>query len=334
MLQQREREVSQLCDQATVGAGTVSTAERIKLGIACVYFYGEESGWLLDLQLDYLTRTLQGYDYTIYAGANRLAADLRQKLESTPRVRVVRLPWYDGVDNVEHAFYLDRLLWSAVEDGCTHLAAIDSDSFPIFPGWPYVLLGRMGPTIRLAAVLRSENLDSHLPHPCGYFMQSSFLTDRQPKLFPDEKERGAEAFSSFLRQTGQRVDTGIGYGYVLWRSGEPWLRLLRSNRVNLHFLLAGIYGDIFFHLGASSRHPAFYADYVYRRSLRLAAVLRGRPLLWRVADGLNDLYVSSNRRILQTICHRLKADPRRLISELAGDELGRQLEFGSAVLSR
>lgn len=308
-------------------------ADQIKLGIACVYFYDDQGGWILDLQLEYLARTLQGYEYTIYAGANRLAADLRRKLESTPRVRVVPLPHYDGVGPREHAFYLDRLLWAAVEEGCTHVAAVDSDSFPIAPGWPHILLDRMGPAMRLAAVLRSENLDSHLPHPCGYFMRSSFLNDGHPKLLPEKKELASAAFKSFLRQTGQRVDPGIGYGYALWRRDEPWLQLRRSNQVNLHFLMAGIYGGVFFHLGASSRPPVFHADYVSRRPLRVAKRLRHLPLLRRIAKGIEDRYVGANRQLFQTICHRLKTDPHRFILELAGTETRAQAEPAGTVVN-
>lgn len=302
----------------SIQSGTARPAEQIKLGIGCVYFYDDQSGWILDLQLDYLARTLEGYEYTIYAAANRLANDLRQKLESTPRVRIVPLPHFEGPGSAEHAFYLDRLLWTAVEEGCTHVAAFDCDSFPIAPGWPHILLDRMGPDIRLAAVLRSENLDSHLPHPCGYFMRSSFLKDRHPKLFPEKKELAGASFKAFLQQTGQRVDTGIGYGYVLWSSGEPWLQLERSNQVNLHFLMAGIYGGVFFHLGASSRRPAFYADYVSKRSLRLATRLRHLPFRKRTAKRIEARYIESNQRIFRTICRALKTDPHRVISELAG----------------
>jgi hypothetical protein len=301
-----------------VSKQTAGGSDPIKLGIACVYFYGEQGGWVLDLHLKYLTSTLHGYDHTIYAGANRLQPELRRILERTPRVRIVDLPWYDGVGNREHGFYLDRLMWQAVEDGCTHIAALDSDSFPILPGWPRHLLDQMGSRMRLAAVLRSENLDTHLPHPCGYFMERSLLLERRPNLYPDECELATAGFSSFLKQTAQRVDTGIGYGYALWQSGEPWLQLRRSNKTDLHFLMAGIYGNVFFHLGASSRRPGFNVDYLTRPSLRLAARLRQWPLLWRVGAQLEERYLRENTRIFGNITDRLQTDPERFISELAG----------------
>ena len=296
---------------------TVSS-ERIKLGIACVYFYAEHGGWILDLQLKYLADTLSGYDYTIYAGANRLQEQLRDTLESTSRVKIVDLPHYDGTGNREHAVYLDQLLRTAAEDGCTHIAALDSDSFAILPNWPKYLLDKMGRRIRFAAVLRAENGDTHLPHPCGYFMHTSFLVDRRPQLFPEARELESERFGVFLTQTSQRVDTGIGYGHALWRSGEPWLQLRRTNSLEPHFLMAGIYGGVFFHLGASSRRPAFHQDYTTRPSLRLAARLRERPLLWRMAACLENRYLTQNTRIFEAIASRLRSDPEEFIAALEG----------------
>jgi hypothetical protein len=298
----------------------------VKLGVCCVYFYGPDSRWLLDLQLRYLSATLTGYDYTIYAAANRLQPELRGILAATSHVRIVSLPRYEGniggarviEGSFEHAFYLDLLLREAAGDGCTHLVAVDSDSFPVLPDWPRVLLRRMN-RIRLAAVLRAENLDTYLPHPCGLFMDRSFLLEHAPRLFPPKVEISSNAsFQEFLKETGQRTDTGIGYGYALWKSKEPWLPLLRSNRRNPHFLMAGIYGDIFFHLGASSRRPWFYFDYQTRLSLRIKPALSKVPVLWRLGSWLEERYVASNRRTLGKIIGALRLDPDRFLSSLQG----------------
>jgi hypothetical protein len=298
----------------------------VKLGVCCVYFYGPDSGWLLDLQLRYIASTLTGYDYTIYAAANRLQPELRHTLEATSRVRVVSLPQYGGgaggtrrnEASFEHSFYLDLLLREAADDGCTHLAAVDSDSFPVLPGWPEVLLQRMG-SIRFAGVLRSENLDTYLPHPSGLFMERSFFLEHAPRLFPPKREILANAsFREFLKETGQRTDTGIGYGYALWKSKEPWLPLIRSNRRNLHFLMAGIYGDVFFHLGASSRRPWFYFDYRTRPLFRMRRALKRIPVIWRLRPWLEERYIASNRRILAKIVECLRSDPDRFLSSLQG----------------
>lgn len=290
----------------------------MKLGICCVYFYGPDSGWLLDLQLRYIERTLEGYDYTIYAAANRLQPELRRTLEGAPRLKIVSLPRYEGEGSFEHAFYLDLLLSQAADDGCTHLAALDSDSFPVLPDWPNVLLRRMD-RIRLAAVLRSENLDTHLPHPSGLFMDRSFFLEHRPRMFPPLSEIFSDtSFRKFLRETGQRKDTGIGYGYTLWNSNERWLPLKRSNQRNRHFLMAGIYGDVFFHLGASARRPWFYFDYRTRLSVWLAPAFGNIPVLWRLGAWLEERYIASNRRKLAAIAESLRSDPDGFLSSLQG----------------
>jgi hypothetical protein len=290
----------------------------VKLGICCVYFYAPDSGWLLDLQLRYIASTLEGYDYTVYAAANRLQPVLQRTLETTPHVKMPTLPRYEGEGSREHAYYLDLLLRQAADEGCTHLAAIDSDSFPVLPDWPKVLLRRMG-HIRLAAVLRLENLDTLLPHPSGLFMARSFLLEHAPRMFPPKSEILSNArFQEFLKETGQRIDTGVGYGYALWESREAWLPLLRSNRRNHHFLMAGIYGEIFFHLGASSRRPWFYFDYRTRLSLRIGPAVSKIPLIWRVGPWLEARYIASNRRTRAKIANSLKLDPAGFLLSLQG----------------
>lgn len=288
----------------------------MKLGIACVYFYGPDGDWILDLQLRYIANTLRRYDYKIYAAANRLQPPLLHALQSAPNVEIVPLPNFAGEDSAEHAYYLDRLLRRAASDNCTHIAALDSDSFPIISDWPDILIERMGDDIRLAAVLRSENGDTLLPHPCGYFMERSFLLDHNPTLLPLESEIRDAPFQEFLRASGQRVDTGIGFAYALWKTNERWLQLTRSNRWNPHFLMAGIYGDIFFHLGAGSRQPRFYQDYLTRRSLRIAAALRRVPLIWRLGNLLEERYIVENARAFLQITASLKNDPEQFLFRL------------------
>lgn len=289
----------------------------MKLGICCVYFYGPDGGWLLDLQLRYIAGTLIDVDYTVYAAANRLQPELQRTLAITPHVKIVSLPHFDGAGSLEHAFYLDLLLRQAAEDGCTHLATLDADSFPVLSDWPEILLRRMD-RLRFAAVLRSENLDTHLPHPSGLFMERSFFLEHTPRMLPPRTEILADpCFQRFLKETRQRTDTGIGYAYALWKSREPWLPLTRSNRRNRHFLMAGIYGDIFFHLGASSRgRPWFYFDYRTRISLRAGPSLNRIPLLRRLGPWLEERYIASNRRTIETIMRSLKSDPDRFLSSL------------------
>ena len=288
----------------------------MKLGICCVYFYGEDGSWLLPLQLRFIAETLCGYAYTIYAAANRLSPELREILRSTPNVKIVELPHIAERANSEHAIYLDKLLKIAHDDGCSHLVALDSDSFPIATEWPSLLLAKMGDRMRFSAALRAENGDTVLPHPCAYFMTRQFYADHRPSLLPAPSVTQSPRFQEFLQRNKQRSDTGIGYGYTLWDSQEQWLPLLRSNRHNPHFLMAGIYGDVFFHLGSSSRRPAFHMDYQTRLSLRLAGRLRSAPLVWRISELITEIYLKKNQKLFQKITIELKDNPYGFLAKL------------------
>ena len=300
----------------TVPKNPLSNRNSMKLGICCVYFYGEVGDWLLPLQLQFIAQTLLDHTYTVYAAANRLAPDLRDVLSITPNVTIVDLPISEDRASSEHAFYLDRLLQFAYEDGCSHLATLDSDSFPITNDWPNQLLNKMGSHLRFSAVFRRENADTALPHPCGYFMTRQFYEDHRPSLLPTPTIIQSPRFQEFLQANGQRIDTGIGYGYALWRSREQWLPLLRSNQYNPHFLMAGIYGDVFFHLGSASRRPAFHLDYATRRSLKLAEQLRQIPIAWRLSELITKKYLAENERVFQKVVTRLRQNPQRFLAEI------------------
>ena len=292
----------------------------MKLGICCVYFYGADGPWLLPLQLRFISETLAGIEFTIYAAANRLDPVLKRQLAASPRVKVLEFENFDGDANHEHAYFLDRLLDHAIADDCTHVAALDSDSFPITHDWPSILLREMGDDVRFAAVLRTENGDSYLPHPCGYFMKREFYVEHRPALFPSDPEMKSPSFKSFIEKTGQRVDTGIGYGFVLWKSGEKWLQLHRSNVSDVHFLMAGIYGDLIFHLGASSRRPSFHADYASRISLRVAKHMSNVSILWRMSHFFEESYLKKNENAFREIITKLSTEPDNYIAMLTKEE--------------
>jgi hypothetical protein len=296
----------------------------MKVGVACVYLYSEANAWVMRLQLRKIAETLEGHDYTIFAGANRLNTHLRGELAATRNVVITNLPHYSGEGNREHAFYLDLLLREAASAGCTHLAALDADSFPLMRDWPRHLLGRLSPGMRFAAVLRSENMDTWLPHPSGYFMTADFFREHRPALLPDAAALESVDYKSFLEATRQRVDTGIGYGYALWKSGEPWLRLTRSNVRDYHFLMAGIYGNVFFHLGASAREPTFYRDYRRWPTLRVAAHLYRLMATRPAALWLEKRYRRFNGKVFADVAHRLETDADEFLKELGGDPAASQ----------
>lgn len=290
----------------------------MKLGIACVYFFRDEDAWILDLQLDFIEKTTKGTDFTVYAAAARLQPRLRDRLAARSFVRIVDLPPCPHTGGPEHGHYLEVLLHAAKADGCTHLCTLDCDSFPVADNWPHSLAERLSGAERLAAVFRAENRDTDLPHPCGIFMEAGLLDELVFEFYPSEGLQQSDDFKRYVAATGQRIDTGTGLGFALWRAGEPWARLLRSNAWNPHFLMAGLYADVFFHLGASSRAPGFHLDYATMPGLRLSLLLKDVPLLWRVGHWFESRYLKENRGIAAAIREQLTDDPEHFIARLRG----------------
>lgn len=113
---------------------------------------------------------------------------------------------------------------------------LDSDAFPIAKGWYGRLRKQMKPTgLDLAATARFENLIYH-PHPCVGFLLPSAL---------DWVSWHHSPTKDLLNRKFSDVGTGM--------TGKPFYPLIRTNRVNVHPLLCGIYARMFYHHGAGSR---------------------------------------------------------------------------------
>lgn len=286
-----------------------------KLGIACVYFFRDSDAWLLDMQLDFIEKTTD-VEFVVYASAARLQEPLKSSLAARPFVQVIDFPPFDGEGGPEHGHYLTELVKYAHQDGCSHVCTLDCDSFPIKKGWPSELFDQMGDDYDVAAVFRAENEDTDLPHPCGTFMATRLLDTLDFSFWPNEAVLQSAEFQSYLHETKQRFDTGSGLGYALWRKNVQWLKLFRSNRTDLHFIMAGIYSDVFFHLGASSRRPAFHQDYQNKLGPWLSVILKTIPILWRISRWLEDRYLEKNQRLADEIRTQIKKDPDVFIKSL------------------
>jgi hypothetical protein len=136
-----------------------------------------------------------------------------------------------------------------------------------------------------------------------------------------------------LAETGQRPDSGIGIGFSLWLTKTQWTPLTRSNTINDHFLLAGIYGDLIFHLGAMSwADRDFRKDRDTRLSLRLldrlerALKARGwfkgriRSVWMRLNHSANRELVAKTNSIFSQALRNLINDPTRYIGYLRGEK--------------
>ncbi len=166
----------------------------------------------------------------------------------------------------------------------THLLLLDSDAWPVCPGWATVLtrlMERHGK--HAAAPVRLENLDT-FPHPCAMFLDRS-----QIALV---REWTHAPCKNLLWKDVADVGTH------LWGDIGKFMPLVRSNRLSPHPVFAAVYGHLFYHHGAGSREP------VTRSMLA----------------GVYDHYIEDYRHaeIEGRLFDELVRDPQRLMNRLTG----------------
>lgn len=312
------------------------------LGILVVYYLKDDEDLpLLQLHLQRVARHTH-VPYTLYGVANRVSATARDLLGTQPHVRLVDVPETDLRGNREHAHYLDALVPHALADAVSHLCTLDIDSFPIGDDWLDLLAGAAPESSGVAGILRAENGDVALPHPSCTLARRDFFEQHMPSFTPDSD--GTPEFRRFLRSTGQAADTGIRLGYTLWSAGLPWGHLLRTNAVNPHYLMAGIYGDSVFHMGSVGRGKLFRRDLEASRVHRLTSPLerlpaRGRTmtrlktkLLRQLRDESEDRFAAQNRAIYEMLRDWLFSDPDGFLGYLRGTASAGDIERRTARL--
>jgi hypothetical protein len=301
------------------------------LGILMVCYLKDDSDLpLLALHLERVAKHRQIPTTTFVAAAR--AGDAARSMLAAQRDVVVcdDLPPTELRGSREHAYYLDVLVARALDAGVSHVCTLDLDSFPIRDDWVDVIVGQIDELdgARLAGVCRVENGDTLLPHPsCTLATRDFFATD-PPSFSPDSD--GTPEFRTFLRTTGQRADTGIRIAHRLWSTGEPWVRLTRTNVRNGHYLMAGIYGDVVFHLGGAGRGKLFRRDLERSTIHRLTRPVERIPVpsgrvtqvkqaaLKRARRSREAALAAQNRAAYEVLRTWLLEDPDGLFAHLRG----------------
>ena len=284
----------------------------MKLGIAVVYMALEQDAPLLDLHLRFIARHTQ-VPYTIYAAANRLPADMRQRVAETKCVEICSIPTTDLRGSRENAYYLERLIQVALDDGSTHVVTMHVDSFPVRSGWATTLAEVTSGEAAFAAIVRDEETDPKPMTACLFFPRG-FHERHRPRLLLSPDARRSAVGRAYIAGLANPDESGTGYGYVAAKEGLSWKPLRRSNEVDDHYFFGSIHGDLVFHLG-SAGHPLRtfpgtreYASWIrLRRAVasrlpmpvrRFArAILPGRALLPESA-GLQAAYDKVHARLL------------------------------------
>jgi hypothetical protein len=258
------------------------------LHIATVHWRNEQ--WI-DIQLRFLKRHL-ACPYQVYAFLNEVPAANREKF------------FYASSEPIrEHAVKLNLLadvIRFSSRDPDDLVMFLDGDAFPIAdPVRP--LLAKVAQN-KLVAVQRLENNGDRQPHPCFCVTTVGFWTS----LGGDWKE--GHAWSD--REGRPVTDVGGNLLGLLEQRGVDWLPLHRSNRVDLHPLWFGVYGDIVYHHGAGFRPDKYSrADLAGLEAARLTTIARCRDSIERLLQR-NPVRALRPRSAL----HRI-IDRNRLLSE-------------------
>jgi hypothetical protein len=274
------------------------------LGICVVYLVPDRATLpLVRLSLDQIARCTRG-PYRIYGCALRSPREVRRRLERAG-VRLIESTEEFERPSQEHAALLDRMADAACADGCDAVASFDLDSWPVMEGWDLFYRERLSAESPLIAMVRSE-IEDNFPFPAFALFSSSFWS---PGASSTSVELRAEFEPRLARLSPRPRETGSGLLAQLARDGLSFRRLERTNAWDVHTLMAGLYDDAVFHVGASSREPRFLSD---ERDYRIDGSKLRRAFARRMNAGIRDWLIEA-----------LQADHDELMRQLAGGPLRR-----------
>lgn len=202
-----------------------------KILIMSVYAPSEYNEYWYALQKKFIKKhTYTSYDFKIIT--NDVSAELFDEDD------VVQI----NKENIGHPAGIQQIFSYMREhaDEYGSFLLLDSDSFPVRAGWHEILDGQMtGFDKTIAAPIRYENLD-RFPHPCVVYLTKDVLEE-------------AKINFDYATTTNLLGDEINEVGGLMMNMRSDVLPLLRTNRVNLHPVAAGIYHHLFYHHGAGSR---------------------------------------------------------------------------------
>lgn len=260
------------------------------LVVASVFAPSERNAHWYSLQKRFLARTTEvPFDYWVLLnGVNPEGFDPADVVVANP-------------ENAGHGEALTQLVARFREERREAYLLLDSDCFPVTPGWYGILRRDMARLCRtLAAPVRTENLDL-FPHPCAFMILGDAVEDARidfRTLAPTRNLLGVEV---------------ADVGGALQSMNDLLLPLLRTNAVNLHPLAAGIYHNLFYHHGAGSRAFEFRSIKRFGYYAHFAA---GDP----------------PEVVEQRLFRELTRDPERFIATLTGLEHGPRRRWASRLL--
>jgi hypothetical protein len=212
-----------------------------------------------DLQWRFLSGTTRNFDHVT------VMSDGSQPSQFADRSTILS-SGSASTSNIAHSHGLRLLLehFRSRASEYDYFLFIDSDAFPVQPGWLEFLSLKIGGRYDIAVAMRPENLENRL--------HASILVAKREAL----QHLSFEVTTVGMDLAGaEETDVTIPV-YQSERRARAF-PLLRSNVVNLHPLLCGLYYDLFYHNGCGSRPVAIRAESYWRHM----AVDTGNVMKWR-----------------------------------------------------
>jgi hypothetical protein len=293
--------------------GRIGTGERPRVAILVVNGFARRGPraaqreadalrypWI-DLCLSQVDRFSAGWDYEVFVHDNSHFEPHRRLIAGHPRVRlrpravVARIgrianrvpgPYAGRLFERRHPSALDHLA-RKVPAGFDYIVTLDNDSFPVRNDWLDVLVGGCEQGAAVSGVYRDELAEALHPfiHVSGLCVGRADLRELGVSFGLNVDPLGEhEDNDQFNRDVGQKIT------YEFLERGRTIAPLHRSNNLNVHFILGGIYGDVVYHHGAGGRRAFFRSigdaqthqrigdklrDEAFRDVDHLLAVLRG-----------------------------------------------------------
>ncbi len=180
-------------------------------------------------------------------------------------VKQVPIPHSDRLFELAHPRALDYLA-RKVSANFDYIVTLDTDSFPVRADWLDVLVSACERGAAVAGVYRDEMAPKVRP----FIHVSGFCARRN-----DLRALGVSFGRKLQEDSDDNQDVGQKITYEFLRLGREIAPLERSNKVNYHPIVGGIYGDVIYHHGAGSRKAWFRTAGDVVNNTKVSTALRG-----------------------------------------------------------
>ena len=179
-------------------------------------------------------------------------------------VKRVPLRHSDRLFEISHPRALDYLA-SKVPASFDYIVTLDTDSFPVRDDWLDVLVSACERGAAVAGVYRNEMAPKVNP----FIHVSGFCARRN-----DLHALGVSFGQKLQSASEHNQDVGQKITYEFLRRGREIAPLERSNKVNYHPIVGGVYGDVIYHHGAGSRSAWFWTAGNVASNTKVSTALR------------------------------------------------------------